>query len=155
MSQTMSLSEKITHDLKTALKARDTALVSALRMLKSSLKNAEVEKMRPLEDEEILSLISSLIRKGKEAAAEFQKGGRDDLARKEEREIDIYYQYLPKQRSSQEIKETLIQIIGELGAKGPKDLGTVMKAAMVRLAGQAEGKTVNELARELLGSQAR
>ena len=146
----MSLNQKIMDDLKAAMKAKDAELLSCLRMLKTSLKNLQVEKGRDLNDDEIQAVISSSVRKSKEAAEEFRKGDREDLALKEEQEIQYLYAYLPQQLSAEEIEKTLKQVIEELSAKSPKDLGKVMKAAMARMAGQAQGKEVNEIARKLM-----
>jgi len=146
----MSLNQKIIDDLKTAMKAKDADLVSCLRMLKTSLKNLQIEKRRDLNDDEIQAVISSSVRKSKEAAEEFRKGDREDLALKEEQEIKYLYAYLPQQLSAEEIEKTLKQVIEELSAKSPKDLGKVMKEAMVKMAGQAQGKEVNEIAGKLL-----
>jgi len=146
----MSLDQKINEDLKHAMKANDRVRVSCLRMLKSSLKNMQVEKGRKLEEEEIQAVISSLIRKGKEAIGEFRRGGREDLALKEEEEIRIFYEYLPQQLTPEEIEKTLREIIAEVSATSSKDLGEVMKVAMFRMAGQAQGKEVSEIARKLL-----
>ncbi len=145
----MSLNQKIGEDLKTAMKARDEARVSCLRMLKTTLKNLQVDKGRDLADEEIQTAISSSVRKSKEAAEEFRKGDREDLALKEEQEIKILYDYLPQQLTPEEIEKTLREIIKEISASS-KDLGRVMKAAMAGMAGQAQGKEVNEIARKLL-----
>ncbi|HJX33900.1 MAG TPA: GatB/YqeY domain-containing protein [Desulfatiglandales bacterium] len=146
----MSLYEKITNDLKEAMKAKDLLRISCIRMLKTGLKHKQAERGEILRDEEILSLISSLIRKGREAAEEFRKGGREDLAKKEEGEIAILYGYLPDQIKPDEIEKILKEVISELSADGMKDLGKVMKAAMNRIAGSAQGKEVNEIARRLL-----
>jgi uncharacterized protein YqeY len=146
----MSLSLKIIEDLKKAMKAKDTSRVSCLRMLKTALKNKQVEKGRDLEDIEIQAVISSLVRKGQEAAKEFKEGNRLDLAAKEEGEIKIYYEYLPEQLTPAHIEKILKEVIAESSATGMKDLGTVMKAAMSRMGGQAQGKEVNEIARKLL-----
>jgi uncharacterized protein YqeY len=146
----MSLTEKITEDLKKAMKDKDEIRVSCLRMLKSYMKNNEVEKGRELNDNEIQSVISSQIRKGKEAAQEFRQGNRDELAAKEEKEIEILYSYLPKQLESGEIERILKETIAELSAESPKDLGKVMRTAMARMAGKAQGKEVNEIAKKLL-----
>jgi len=145
----MPLNQKIIEDLKVSMKARDEARTSCLRMLKTALKNLQVDKGRELEDEEIQATISSLVRKSKEAVTEFRKGGREDLALKEEKEIEILYGYLPQQLTPEEIEKILSDIIQELSASS-KDLGKVMKAAMARMAGQAQGKQVNEIARKLL-----
>jgi uncharacterized protein YqeY len=146
----MSFYEKITDDLKEAMKAKDLLRISCIRMLKTSIKHKQAERGEILRDEEIRSLISSLIRKGREAAEEFRKGGREDLAIKEEGEVAILYGYLPDQIEPDEIERVLKEIISELSADGLKDMGKVMKAAMNRIAGRAQGKEVNEIARRLL-----
>ncbi len=146
----MSLNQRIIDDLKIAMKAKDAERLSCIRMLKTTLKNLEVEKGRKLKDDEIQVVISSSVRKSKDAASEFRKGDREDLALKEEREITYLLEYMPQQLSSEEIEKTLKEIIDELSAKSPKDLGMVMKAAMAKMAGQAQGKEVNEIARNLL-----
>lgn len=133
-----------------AMKAKDTLRVSCLRMLKTALKNKQVEKGHELEDEEIQAVISSLVRKGQEAAKEFREGNRQDLATKEEEEIKIYHEYLPEQFTPADIEKVLKEIISELSATSPKDLGKVMKTAMARMAGKVQGKEVNEIARKLL-----
>ena len=146
----MSLSEKINEDLINAIKARDELRTSCLRMLKTGLKNKQVEKGDTLKDDEIQSVVSSLVRRGKEAAKEYREGGREDLAVKEDQEIKIFYSYLPKQLSPEEIEVILKETISELSADSPKDMGRVMKAAMARIAGKAQGKEVNQIARKLL-----
>ncbi len=146
----MPIEEKITNDLKAAMKAKDEMRLSCLRLLKTSIKHKQVEKGEELKDEDIEAIISSAIRKGKEAAQEFNKGNREDLAAKEEAEIKILYDYMPKQLDSVEIEKIIKEIITELSIDSPKDLGKVMKAAMVRMAGKAQGKEVNEIARRLL-----
>jgi len=147
----MSLAMKITEDLKGAIKTRDEFRLSCLRMLKASLKNEQVKKGRELNDEEIQAVISSLIRKGEEAIAEFRKGNREDLAQKEKREVEIFFEYLPAQLTAAEIEELVREIITELSVSSLKDLGKVMKVAVARTAGRAQGKEVNEIARRLLG----
>lgn len=146
----MSLNQKIAEDLKDAMKQKDSLRLSCLRMLKTSIKNMQVEKRSELNDEEIHSTISSLIRQGQEAAGEFRKAGREDLALKEEQEIKILYGYMPRQLTPDEIERILREIISELSAKTPKDVGKVMKVAMEKMAGQAQGREVSEIARKLL-----
>lgn len=146
----MTLVEKVGEDLKAGMKARDEFRVSCLRMLKTSLKHKQVEKGHTLEDEEAHSVVASLIRKGQEAAVEFRKGNREDLAFKEEQEVKFLYTYMPQQMTPEEIEAALREIIKELSAQNLKDLGKVMKAAMARLADKAQGKQVNEIARRLL-----
>ena len=146
----MTLQEKIAGDLTVAIKARDALRTSCLRMLKAALKNRQVEIGRELTDEETQAVISSQVRKGKEAVAEFRNAGREELALKEEQELEVLFDYLPKQLTPGELENILKEIIVELSAQGPKDMGKVMKAAMARIAGQAQGKAVSDIARKLL-----
>ncbi len=146
----MSLNDKILEDLKKAMKEKEAVRLSCLRMLKTALKNLQVDKQRELQEEEIQSVISSLIKKGKESATEYRKAGREDLALKEEAEVDIFYGYMPQQLTPEDIETILKEIILELSAEKPSDLGKVMKTAMSRMAGKAQGKEVNEIARRLL-----
>lgn len=146
----MSLTQKIIEDLQEAMKAKDGVRISCLRMLKSDLKNKQVERGRELRDEEIQSAISSLIRKGQDASKEFRQGNREDLAAKEEEEIKILYGYLPKQLNPDEIEAVLKDTISEISADSLKDLGKVMKKAMDKLAGKAQGREVSEIAKKLL-----
>jgi uncharacterized protein YqeY len=146
----MSFNDRITEDLKNAIKGKNPVRTSCLRMLKASLKNKQIEKGRELTDEETQAIISSLIRKNKEAIREFRNGGREDLASKEEEEVRIFYDYLPQQLSQEEIEKTIREIIAEIAAVSQKDLGKIMKLAMARMAGKAQGKEVNEIARKLL-----
>lgn len=146
----MSLVEKIAQDLKMAMKARDEFRTSCLRMAKAAFKNEQVAKGHELKDEEAQSVLQSLIRKGQDAAKEFRAGKRDSMALKEEREVAVFHEYLPKQLTPDEIEGILKEVIAELSAQGPKDLGKVMNAAMQRVAGKAQGKEVNEIARRLM-----
>jgi uncharacterized protein YqeY len=146
----MSLEKKIVEDLKTAMKEKDALRLSCLRMLKTAMKNLAVEKKRTLKDDEIQGVISSLIKKGKDSAGEYKKAGRDDLAEKEESEVAVFYGYMPEQLTPEDIERTLKEIISEISAEKPSDLGKVMKTAMSRMAGKAQGKEVNEIARRLL-----
>ena len=146
----MKLDEKIVEDLKKAMKEKDTLRLSCLRMLKAALKNLQVDKQRKLKDEENQGVLSSLIKRGKESAKEYRKADREDLALKEETEVAIFYDYLPQQLTSENIEKILRKIISEVSAEKPSDLGKVMKIAMPRMAGKAQGKEVNEIAKRLL-----
>jgi uncharacterized protein len=149
----MSLNDTIILDLKKAIKDQDKLKLSVLRRLKSEIKNRQVASGKDLNDEQIIGVISSeiKIKKDKEAIEKFAQGSRQDLVEKEESEIKILSTYLPPQLTSEEIKSLVIQVIEELSASEPKDLGRVMKSAMERLAGRAEGREVNRITRELLG----
>jgi uncharacterized protein len=146
-----SLVEKIAQDLKEAMKAREEFRVSCLRVLKAAVTNEQGRRTQPLKDEDVQAVIQSLIRKGQEAAVEFRKGHREDMAAKEEGEVKLLSRYLPNQLDPAEVEKVLKEIIAEASASGPKDLGKVMKAAMGRLAGKVQGKEVNEIAKRLLG----
>jgi uncharacterized protein YqeY len=146
----MGLYDDITHDLTSAIKGRDTIRLSVLRGLKTAIKNKQVDLRQELNEDQIRGVISSEIKKRKEAIEVFNQGSRPDLADKEEAELKILSGYLPPQLSGEEIKEILANVIEELSASGPKDLGRVMKSAMPKLAGRADGREVNQLARELL-----
>jgi uncharacterized protein YqeY len=146
----MPLVDKIAHDLKQAMKAKDDFRLSCLRMAKTALKNEQVSRGHELNDEEAQAVLMTMVRKGQDAAREFRAGNRESLALKEEREVEILYEYLPKQLGPDEIERLLKEVIDEVAAQGPKDLGKVMKAVMPRIAGKAQGKEVNEIARRLL-----
>jgi uncharacterized protein len=146
----MTLEDQINEDLRNSMKSKDEARTSCLRFLKSNLKNKQVEKMGKLQDDEIQAVISSLIRRSMDSIKEFKQGGREDLAAKEEHEMEILYGYLPKQLSPEDVEKIIRETISELSAEGTKDLGRVMKAAMGRLSGKAQGKEVNEIAKRLL-----
>ena len=146
----MSLNDDIIHDLTSAIKEKDKTKLSVLRGLKTAIKNKQVELRQELNEDQIRGVISSEIKKSKEAIEKFNQGSRPDLVDKEEAELKILLGYLPPQLSGEEIKEVLANVIEELSASGPKDLGRVMKSAMPKLAGRADGREVNQLARELL-----
>ena len=146
----MKLSESISDDLKKAMKSRNQLVVSCLRMLITAIKNKRVEKGEDLDDNEIQALISSQIRKGQEAAKEFRKGGREDLAEKEEKEVNILFSYLPEQLSDDELEDILKKIISENSLTGMKDMGILMKKAMAEIKGKAQGSKVSETAKKLL-----
>jgi len=146
----MTLYDDIVQDMTSSIKGKDTGRLAVLRGLKAAIKNKQVELRQELDDNQIRGVISSEIKKRKEAIEVFNQGSRSDLADKEEAELEILSGYLPPQLSGEEIKEILVKVIEELSASGPKDLGRVMKSAMSRLAGRADGREVNQLARELL-----
>ncbi|MCJ7833211.1 MAG: GatB/YqeY domain-containing protein [Deltaproteobacteria bacterium] len=148
----MSLLEEIDEGFKKALKTQDKIRLSSLRMLRAALKNKEIERRGKLDDPEILSVIKGLIRQGKEAVDQFEKGGRLDLSEKEKTEIEIFSEFLPAQATPLEMEEIIGQIIPELKATGIKDMGKVMKAAVARLAGRAEGQTIQAIVKQKLSS---
>jgi len=163
-----NIKEKIKEDLKAALKGKKETEVSTLRMLLASILNKEkkkryslaknapelgakkLEEKSQLEDQEIVEVVFSEVKKRKEAALQFEKGQRKDLAEKEKKEIEILKKYLPELLSEEEIKKEAVAIIEKIGAKGLKDMGKVMGALMQKLKGKAEGGQVSKIVRELL-----
>ena len=148
----MTLIERISNDIAAAMKAREAARLAALRMAKAALMNQEVQKGRGLDEAESLQVMTSLIKQRRDSIEQFRKGGRDDLADKESAEITTLETYLPPAMDSAGLEKLVNDVVVELGAAGPKDLGRVMKAVMPRLAGQAvDGKAVTEMVKRRLG----
>lgn len=146
----MSLGEKLTGDLKDALKSGDKDRVSILRMVKSSIKNLEIEKRVPLNDDEISAILRTFVKRAKEAIDQFSSAGRTELAEKETRELSIIQDYLPKELDEEEVRSIIKDAIDESGAEGVRDMGKVMKAVMVKSKGQVDGKRANQLVKEML-----
>ena len=148
----MKLTERIAQDITAAMKAKDQARLSPLRMAKAAFMNREVEKGRALEEQEAEAVLASLIKQRRDSIEQFTKGGRDDLVARETAEIGVLEAYLPPPIDSAELERAVEQAIAETGASTTKDIGKVMKAAMSRLAGRTvDGRQVNELARKKLG----
>ena len=148
----MSLNDKVGADITAAMKARDAARLSALRMLKAAIMNKGVEKGRDLEDAEVLQVVSSLVKQRRDSIEQFGKAGRTDLVDKETGEIKVLEAYLPPAASAADIDAAVAAAIAETGATSVKDMGKVMKAVMPMLAGKnADGKAVNEAVRRKLG----
>lgn len=146
----MNLKEKLFSDMKGALKARDSLRVGTIRGLNSEIKNKEIDLRRDILDEEVLSLVASQIKKRKEAAAMFEKGGRFDLSEKEDQERVILQGYLPEQASEDEVRNRVREVIAELAAQGPKDLGKVMKTIIPEFKGKADSRMIKNLVSEYL-----
>lgn len=149
----MGLVGQIDKDLQAAMKAQEALRLSVLRMIKTALKNKQVELQKQLEDSEVLAVLRTLVKQRRDSVEQFRKGGRDDLADKEEAEIKIVERYLPAAAGDGEIEAAVAAAVAETGAAGPKDFGKAMKAAMARLAGKnADGKRVSEIMRAKLGA---
>lgn len=146
----MSLSEKIANDLMASLKAKDADRTSILRMIKSALKNKEIEKGGPVAEEEVQALLRSFVKRARESIEQFSNAGRTELADKEKAELAVIQQYLPQQLGEEDIKKMIKDVISETGASGPRDMGKVMKAVMAKTRGQADGKLVNNFVKEML-----
>ena len=149
----MSIVEKVEKDLVAALKAQEALKLSVLRMIKAAFMNKKVEHGKAVDDQEALALLRTLAKQRRESVEAFRKGGRDDLADKEEAEIKIVEAYLPAAASDEETDAAVAAAIAETGASTAKDLGKAMKAAMAKLAGKnADGKRVSEKVRAKLGA---
>jgi uncharacterized protein YqeY len=147
----MSLSNRLSDDLKVAMKARDQLRMDAIRMVMAALKNKEFELKKELDEAEMSRVLLTLVKQRKEAAELYQKGKREDLADKELKEIVVIEGYLPKALSQEEIAQIVEATIKESGPVTMKDMGKVMKAVMARLAGQAvDGKQLSDLVRAKL-----
>jgi uncharacterized protein len=148
----MSLEQSLSTDIVTAMRAKDATRLTALRMLKTALTNKSIEKGRALEAAEELQVVSQLVKQRRDSIDQFTKGGRKDLADKEQAEIVILDTYLPAAASDDEIGIAVAAAIAETGATSQKDMGRVMKAVMAALAGKTvDGKKVNEAVRKILG----
>jgi hypothetical protein len=149
----MTLTERITRDIAEAMKAREQAKLSALRMAKAALMNGEVSKGRALEDGEAQQVLAGLIKQRRDSIEQFRNAGRTDLVDKETAELGVLEQYAPPAVSAADLEQAVDAAIVETKAASPKDMGRVMKAVMGGLAGRTvDGKAINELVRKKLGS---
>jgi len=136
-----------------AMRNKDQLRLSVLRMMKSAVKLKEVEKMKPLEENEVIAVLNTLVKQRKDSVEQFRKGGREELAQKEESEIKIIEEYLPAAASEDEIRKAINDAVQETGAASMKDMGKVMKTALARLAGKsADGSRVSQMVKEKLSS---
>lgn len=142
--------DKLQQDLKQAQLARDETKVSTLRLLLSEVKNAEIAKGGPLQDQDIMTIVQREVKKRKEAAAGFRLGNREEQAQKEEAELKILEGYLPAQLANEQLTKIVEEAINEVGAKSISDMGKVMGIVMSKVKGQADGTTVSALVKEKL-----
>jgi len=147
----MILQEQINNDLKTAMKSKDKATVETLRMLKSAIRYVEIDaKGQSLDEQAVLAVVSKQVKQRRDSIEQYQKAGRTDLVEKEAQELAIIEKYLPTQLSEAEVKTMATTIIAELGVTDAKGMGQVMKRLMADLKGQADGKLVSQVVRQLL-----
>lgn len=145
-----SLKDRIMADMKEAMRKGDTFRRDTLRVVRSSIRYAEIEATGELDDEGVLRVLQKEAKMHRESIEEFGKGGRDDLVEQEKAALAIIEEYLPSMMSREEIQAEARKVVEEVGASGPGDLGNVMRPLMGRLKGRADGKLVNEVVRELL-----
>jgi uncharacterized protein YqeY len=147
----MSLHDRLSEDLKLAMKSRDQLRMDVIRMIKAAVLNKEVELRRDLDDAEMSRVMTTLVKQRRESVEQFEKAQRTELAAKERKEIEIIETYLPKPLSAQELETIVTSVISETGSHSLKDMGMVMKAVMARLAGQSiDGKQVSDLVKSKL-----
>ena len=147
----MSLKQRIVSDLTSAMKAKDAPRLSALRMVKALVMNREIEKGGELSDEEMTKALQSLVKQRRDSIEQYEKAGRQELADKEQAEIEVIEAYLPQAATREEIEQAVSDAISETGASSMRDMGAVMKAAQARLSGRnADGRTVSEIVKAKL-----
>ena len=147
----MTTQEKIQSEIAAAMRNKDALRLSVLRMMKTAVKNKEIEKMKPLDEPEVIGVFNSLVKQRKDSVEQFRKGGREELAQKEESEIKIIEEYLPAAATEDDIRKAIEDAVQETAASSMKDMGKVMKAAMAHLAGKtADGARVSQIVKERL-----
>ncbi|MBI5892810.1 MAG: GatB/YqeY domain-containing protein [Deltaproteobacteria bacterium] len=150
----MSIREDLVSQMNQAMRSQDKARLETLRFILSAVKNKEIElkkRTEGLTDEEVLQVISSMIKQRLDSIEQFKKGGREDLAQKEEAELVILKSFMPPQFSREEVKEIVSKIAKDINASGIKDMGRLMKEVMPKIAGKADGKMVSDVVKEALG----
>ena len=148
----MSLRERIVSDMTAAMKARDAARTSTLRMVKAAVMNREIEKGGELTEEEMTKALQSLVKQRRDSVEQYEKAGREELAEKERAEIAVIEEYLPRAATPEEIERAVAEAVAEVGATSIKQMGAVMKAAQAKLAGKsADGRVVSEIVKAKLG----
>lgn len=148
----MSLKERVVSDMTIAMKAKDAARLSTLRMVKANVMNREIEKGSELTDEELTKAFQSLVKQRRDSIEQYEKAGRKELADKERAEIEVIEAYLPQAASREEIEQAITAAISETGATSMREMGAVMKATQARLAGRnADGRIVSEIVKAKLG----
>lgn len=147
----MLLRDRLTEEMKDAMKAKDELRLSTIRLVRSAVRNKEIDLKREMDDREVIETISTLVKQRRESIRLFAEAGRDDLVAKEEKELAILLAFLPQQLSRDEVAELVVKVIAECGAQGAKDMGRVMKALMPHVTGRADGKLVSDVVKEKLG----
>lgn len=145
------LKEKLMEDLKESMKNKDVIRKNTVQMVRAAILQIEKDKGIEVEDNKILEIIAKEVKTKKDALKDFEKAERQDLIEQTNQEIAILQEYLPKQLSREEIKVELEKIIAEIGATSMKDMGAIMKAAKAKMGASADGKTINEIAKEIMG----
>jgi len=148
----MSIKDNLKTDLITAMKAKEQAKVDCIRFVNAAIKKVEIDTRKDLDDAAVTGILMNLAKQRRDSIDQFRKGGREDLATKEESELKLIQGYLPTQMSASELEALVVAAIAETGAKGMKDMGGVMKAVMAKAAGKAEGGAISEAVKKKLAA---
>ena len=149
----MSLKDRITEDMKAAMRAKDAPRLSVVRMLKSAIKYREIEVMKTLDDDGVQAVIATEIKRRRDSVEQYKAGNRQDLADKEDAEIVILQAYLPQQLTEAELRAKVDEAVARTGATGMRDMGAVMKALLPEVQGRADGKAVSEMVKARLSGK--
>ncbi len=147
----MSLKQTLKDDLKTAMREKNIVKRDSIRAINTMIKQIEVDERKELDDSEVLKLIQKGIKQREEAVIQYKEASRDDLVQKEQEQIDVFKEYMPKQLSDEELEAGMKELIAELGATSMKEMGKIMGQASKKFAGIADGKRINEMTKKLLG----
>lgn len=148
----MSIKDQLTVDMKEAMKDRENGKLrlAVIRMVRANIKNVEINNKQELSDDEVLAVLMKEVKMRQDSLEEFQKAGRDELVAQAKEEIEILEKYLPEALGDDELRAIVAEVVAEVGATGPKDMGKVMPAVMAKTKGRADGKRINAMVRELL-----
>jgi uncharacterized protein YqeY len=141
----MSITERLDQDMKQAMKAKDKLRLSVIRMVRTAIKNAEIDQKRTLSEDEVIAVLNRELKQSRDSLQAFEAGGRQDLIEEVQQKIAVLMDYLPQQMSEEELRAIVQSTIAETGASGKKDMGKVMSALMPKVKGRADGKLVNQI----------
>jgi uncharacterized protein len=148
----MSLTENLNTAMKEAMKAKDSLRLSAIRLIRSAIKNREIEERRELDDQGVIAVLSTLAKQRRDSVEAYRQSNREDLAEKEEKELAVIQEFLPRQLTEDEIRTLIDEAVEECGASGMKDMGKVMKALTPKTTGRADGRLVSDLVKARLSA---
>jgi uncharacterized protein YqeY len=146
------MQDRLTEAMKEAMRAKDSLRLNTVRLIRSAVKNREIDARRALDDQEVVAILSTLVKQRRESAQAYRDGGRPELADKEEQELAVIQEFLPVQLGEEEVRGIIEEAIAETGAASMKDMGKVMKVVTARTVGRAEGRVVSELVKARLAS---
>lgn len=149
----MTLEERISEDMKAAMKARDEEKLSTIRLLRAAIKNTVIARGKELSDEDVTEIVAREIKQRRDSLPEFERGNRPELVEKLKREIDTLLVYLPKQLTEDEVREIVRAAVAQVNPQGPKDMGKVMSAVMPQVKGKADGNLVRNLVQQEMGNR--